>query len=191
MNTNDVVVFEQYAYTTNGDDGEWDENPAWRANNNLPFSSFEKSNEIGYDAIYCAAVKDGRNGNRFLALSTPMYSSEKFTIDFWIHQKERSNGFIQIGVCQNVYSRDNRGLMISVDKNERNGDWYLNYWDHIIRQGVTNRIRLTYDSDRWINMILKRDEDGFWQVIWDKNGSNEYSFRMLDSFEDLSNPYLW
>ena len=172
------------------DDGEWDVDPTWCANDN-EYSSFSVVAGVGRFSSFCADMKNGRFGTEYRALYTPMNCGEKFTIDLYIQQKPRSYGFFKVGVCPGEYSRYNRGVEISVERNPRNGNWYLNYWDHVANWGVNNRIRLTYDRDRWINLSLERDENSIWGITWDRQGDNEYTIWLSDNFENLEDPHIW
>ncbi len=200
MRTTFTVVFililcpflfaQQVTLSESWDDGNWNEDPEWSEFDNDD-DCFAIIDTIGHDNNPCAEVRSGNIGADYTALYTPMNCEEEFTIDLWIHQRTETFSIFRVGVCQGEYSMDNRGVGVTINYHNMDGNWYLCYRDHDGEANSHNEIRIEYDADRWVNLVISRDEDRSWTVIWDKDGDNEHTAEFEDSIEELDNPHIW
>lgn len=172
------------------DDGNWNENPEWIEYHNDD-RCFAIIDTVGHNDNPCAEVRGGNIGTDYTALFTPMNCGEEFTIDLWIHQRTETFSVFKVGVCQGEYSSDNRGVEVRINYHDMDGNWYLCYWDHDGEAHSHNEIRIEYDADRWANLVISRDEEGNWTVIWDKDGDNEHTTEFEDTIEELTDPKIW
>jgi predicted outer membrane repeat protein len=173
------------------DDGEYDQDPPWQGLDN-DGRWIAIVDNFGKDNPPCAEMAErNQNGTDWTALFTPMNCDGEFIINLNIHQRTPTFSTFKVGVSQGDYERENRGVEVRINFNNLDNLWYLCYWDHEGEAQSVNEIRIEYDSERWVNLVLSRDNDGGWIIIWDRDGAHEQTFRFQDSIEELSNPNLW
>jgi hypothetical protein len=181
-------VFSQVVFQEHWDDGNWTANPVW-----TPFqmnvTCFAINDSLGNWSEPCLEGWLVDPGNTaYTALTTPVDCGEAFCLSFWVHQRTPAFSIIEVGICEGPMSTANRGLFMRLNFNNLTWRWELQIYqnDSLLFCQSTE-----YDSDRWINVQMRRDADHFWQVIWDNNGTNELSTIVRDDLPIMNNPLLW
>ncbi len=54
-----------------------------------------------------------------------------------------------------------------------------------------NQVSIPSFDERWQHIVMHRDEDGFWTIIWDQGGFYPTTITGQDQFGTLTDPYLW
>ncbi len=175
------IVFENWG------DSSWTENPVWNEHESIS-NAISINEAICHEAPPCAEVIGV--GTDSTSLSIPMDCGGEFKIDLWIIKRTVTFSIFKLGICDSEFSQNNKGLEVTINQNDEDELWYFSYFDHEADQDSIDQIRIDYDYNRWINLVLMRYSDGEWEVIWDKNSAREELINFSDEMI-IADPHLW
>ncbi|MDK9699899.1 MAG: hypothetical protein OEM52_07140, partial [bacterium] len=185
----DFVIYGDYFYTDNFNDGNFSTNLTWNVlNQGQPgtVNILQTGGRFGTPGLemYCNNV-DGWG----TMLYTPVSLPSEFIAEFWFHKRVPTFSIPHLGFSQGIPSviPNNLGFNTKINFNNQTNLWELILYNN---STVLNTTVVIY-PDRWVKLRMQRFANGVWTVTWDADGENQLSRNGNDNLTNLSDLSLF